>query len=155
MCIRDRCQCLCQCRIFVPICNRLYVKPACIFRCFLSRDVDWLVKAFVTYVRPIVEYASPVWNPTAKTLIAKIEAVQRRYIKRLPGYSCLTYGQRLERLNLQSLENRRLMADLPYSKNTMVLPLYIIVYHGTTMVYHSIPWCTMVYEKNTMVLPWY
>ena len=40
-------------------------RSGCIFRCFLSRDVDWLVKAFVTYVRPIVEYASPVWNPTA------------------------------------------------------------------------------------------
>ena len=87
-------------------------RSGCIFRCFLSRDVDWLVKAFVTYVRPIVEYASPVWNPMAKTLIAKIEAVQRRYTKRLPGYSCLTYGQRLKRLNLQSLENRRLPADL-------------------------------------------
>jgi len=35
----------------------------------------------------------------------------------------------------------------------MVLPLYIIVYHGSTMVYYGIPWCTMVYEKNTMVLP--
>jgi len=58
------------------IITRAHQRAGCIFRCFLSRDVDWFVKAFVTYVRPIVEYASPIWNPTAKTLIAKIEAVQ-------------------------------------------------------------------------------
>jgi len=42
------------------IVTRAHQRAGCIFRCFLSRDVDWLVKAFVTYVRPIVEYASPV-----------------------------------------------------------------------------------------------
>ena len=36
-----------------------------ILKCFLSRDRGILVKAFVTYVRPILEYCSPVWFPGA------------------------------------------------------------------------------------------
>ena len=42
-----------------------------------------------------------------------IEAVQRRYTKRLPGFGDLSYyTERLKRLNLLSLELRRLHADL-------------------------------------------
>jgi hypothetical protein len=35
-------------------------------------------QAYQTLVRPLVEYASTVWNPYTKTEINKIEAVQRR-----------------------------------------------------------------------------
>ena len=35
-------------------------------------------RAYFTYVRPILEYASPVWDPVSKELIRKIEMVQRR-----------------------------------------------------------------------------
>ena len=38
-------------------------QSALILRCFLSRDADNLKLAFCTYVRPIVEYASPIWSP--------------------------------------------------------------------------------------------
>jgi ribonuclease P/MRP protein subunit RPP40 len=34
-----------------------------ISKCFLSRDRNTLVHAFLTYVRPILEYASLVWSP--------------------------------------------------------------------------------------------
>ena len=91
---------------------RAHQRANCIYRCFLSKDVDWLIKAFTSYVRPLVEYASPIWNPTTVALIGKIERVQRKYTKRLPGFRSLTYGQRLAKINLQSLEYRRLVADL-------------------------------------------
>ena len=48
-------------------------------------DRSLLVKAFITYVRPIVEYNSPVWSPNALKDINRIEAVQRRFTKRIPG----------------------------------------------------------------------
>ena len=96
------------------IVSRAHQRANCIFRCFLSRDVEWLMRAFLTYVRPLVEYASPVWNPTAITLIDKLERVQRRFTKRLPGYGQLSYGQRLKQLNLRSLQYRRLVADLSF-----------------------------------------
>ena len=66
----------------------------------------------VYYVRPIVEYNSQVWSPSALKDINRIEAVQRRFTKRIPGMSGRSYHSRLKMLNLDSLELRRLRADL-------------------------------------------
>lgn len=81
-------------------------------RCFVSRDVPTLIKAFVIYVRPILEYASPVWSPHFLKDIKHIESVQRSFTKYLPGCYNLSYKQRLNHLGLESLELRRLHADL-------------------------------------------
>jgi len=52
-------------------------------RCFKSRDPHLRFRAFCVYVRPLLEYCSSVWCPVYKTDIVKIEAVQRRFTKRL------------------------------------------------------------------------
>jgi len=46
------------------------------------------------------------------TYIYNIERVQRSFTKRLPGFKSLSYTERLLRLNLESLESRRVKADL-------------------------------------------
>ena len=46
--------------------------------------------------------------------IEAIETVQRRCTKRLSGFCSLYYAERLKRLNLPSLELRRIHADLVY-----------------------------------------
>ena len=71
-----------------------------------------LMRAFKTYVRPILEYASCVWSPTYTAAIKLIESVQRKFTTRLPGYSHLDYASRLRRLKVESLELRRLHSDL-------------------------------------------
>ena len=71
-----------------------------------------LVKAFITYARPILEYNSPLWSPTLKKNIISIESVQRKFTKRISAMSGLSYHSRLKALNLESLELRRLRADL-------------------------------------------
>jgi len=53
-----------------------------ILKCFQTRDASILMKAFVTFVRPILEYASFVWNPHYKHEIDKVEAVQRKFTKK-------------------------------------------------------------------------
>jgi len=49
-------------------CNIIYAKANAraelIMRSFHCKYVDVLVKAFVTFVRPLVEYASPAWSPS-------------------------------------------------------------------------------------------
>jgi len=45
-------------------------------------------------------------------LIDKLESVQRRFTKRIPGFESLSYSDRLSLLDLESLELRRLRADL-------------------------------------------
>jgi len=44
--------------------------------------------------------------------IERIEKVQRRFTKRLHGFTCLSYDERLKQLNIYSLEHRRLYFDL-------------------------------------------
>jgi len=73
------------------------------------------VKAYVTYVRPLLEYAVCVWSPYQLDDIAKIESVQRRFTKRLPGLSNASYSDRLSILGLRSLQLRRLHQDLIYT----------------------------------------
>jgi hypothetical protein len=83
-----------------------------IIRCFISQNTESLVKAFKIYVRPLLEYCSTVWSPTTMKGINAIELVQRRFTKRLSGMKQLTYIQRLQQLKLDTLEVRRLRADL-------------------------------------------
>jgi len=64
------------------------------------------------YVRPLVEYNSVNWSPSLKYEIDLIERVQRRFTKRLPGMESLSYPARLDKLNLATLELRRLHIDL-------------------------------------------
>jgi len=57
-----------------------------ISKCFLSRDVNSLVKAFITYVRPRLEYCSVAWNLSLKKDIESLEKVQWRFTRSTASY---------------------------------------------------------------------
>jgi len=69
--------------------------------CFVSRNVNLLTRAFITYVRPLLEYNCVASSPHLKHDIELIEQVQRRFTNRLSGYS---YDERLKLLNIHSLQ---------------------------------------------------
>ena len=73
-----------------------------------------LLRAYLVYVRPLVESNSVVWSPCLKQDIDTLERVQRRFTKRLPGFNNSTYAERLSCLNLPTLELRRLHSDLTW-----------------------------------------
>ena len=53
---------------------------ACVCVCMQSHassGEDWCYKV---YVRPVVEYASAVWDSSSKTTINKIENIQRKAV---------------------------------------------------------------------------
>jgi len=54
---------------------------AIIGRCLFSASTETKMIAFNTIVRPVLEYTSQVWSPYIKTLIDKVETVQRRAVK--------------------------------------------------------------------------
>ena len=115
--------------------SKAHRRAKLILRTFISKDVNLLVHAFITYVRPLLEYNTVIWSPhtaidstSEMTYIVSsgalnsthsltrdidaIECVQRRFTKCLRGYNQYTYSERLSRLKLQSLELRRLVTDL-------------------------------------------
>jgi hypothetical protein len=67
---------------------------------------------YMQIVRNNLEYAVPVWSPYQKTLIDKIESVQERATKMLPGMKNKTYEERLKILKLPTLKYRRIRGDM-------------------------------------------
>ncbi len=83
-----------------------------LFKSFVSRECGLLRQAYVTYVRPLLEYACNVWSPYKLKHIRAIEKIQRNFTRRIPAMRDLSYAERLARLNLDSLEIRRVRSDL-------------------------------------------
>ena len=96
------------------IVTKASMRVGVLFRGFVCRDAAFLCKAYRTYIRPILEFNSVVWNPVLHKHIDQIENVQRKFTKRIPSLSNLPYLQRLHNLNLQTLELRRLIFDITY-----------------------------------------
>jgi hypothetical protein len=94
------------------IVSKARFRVSILFRGFISRDHSIMRRAFIAYIRPILEYNSVVWSPSLLYLIEVLESVQRSFSKRLPSLSSLTYAERLAVLNLETLELRRLRFDL-------------------------------------------
>jgi len=95
-------------RIIAKARSRCIIFP----KSFISRNNKLMLKFFTCYVRPILEYCSPVWFPTLLQDIDRIERVQRSFTKKILGCTFLPYFQRLVKLSLHSLRHRRLVTIL-------------------------------------------
>jgi ribonucleases P/MRP protein subunit RPP40 len=94
------------------VANKGFTRVNMLLRCFHSRDRDLQIRLFNAFVRPILEYGSPIWSPHLKQDITVIERVQKHFTKCLRGLSNLTYAERLSKLNQSSLQMRRIRTDL-------------------------------------------
>ena len=73
-----------------------------IYRCFVSKDRQSLIKAFTTYVRSLSS-TPVVYGRLAVLVIRNIEAVQKRFTKRLPGFDFFLITSGLPYLALKVL----------------------------------------------------
>ena len=94
------------------IVHKAHVRARLILRSFASLHPTVLLRAFSTYVRPLLEYCSSVWNPLTLGNIRKLESVQRQFTKRFNGLTSMSYSDRLGHLSIESLQLRRLRHDL-------------------------------------------
>ena len=99
------------------ICARARRQIHFLFRAFITRNQRALLKGYCTFVRPILEYCSPVWSPSYLGDLDKIEKVQKYFTRWLhfrisPWIQKPSYSVRLHNYNLDTLERRRLLADL-------------------------------------------
>ena len=81
-------------------------------RNFKYLDPVNLIKLYKALVRPHLEYGQSVWSPYLKKHKKMLENVQRRTTKLLPHLKYLSYDERLQYLDLPSLQFRRLRGDL-------------------------------------------
>jgi len=81
-------------------------------RTIIYKNMDVLLKLYKSLLRPRVEYCTPVWSPCYQKDKLLIERVQHRFTRTIFGFSKLPYCERLERLGLWSLEERRNRADI-------------------------------------------
>ena len=81
-------------------------------RQFKTRQPDTILKLYNALVRPHLEYAVQFWSPSQRNDIERLEKVQAKATKMIPSIRNINYERRLARLNLFSLEKRRLRGQL-------------------------------------------
>ena len=78
----------------------------------ICRSPEFMKTLFITHIRPIIDFCSPIWNTGYLTDIKSLESVQRRWTKHITGFENLSYHTRLKRLSLFSIWGRLHRADL-------------------------------------------
>ena len=79
---------------------------------FACLDKPMFLNLYLVLVRPHLEYCVQVWSPYKQKYIKLIERVQRRATKLVPELRELEYPERLRRLGLTTLEERRVRGDM-------------------------------------------
>ena len=79
---------------------------------FCYMDKDMFLSLYKALIRPLLEYCPQIWNPVLKRDVNKLEKVQRRATKIIPELKDLPYEERLTKLGLYPLSERRLRGDM-------------------------------------------
>ena len=110
--------------IFAGICRSTVWYQKAVVDCYmLSRlkrfgvPVGDLVSVYIGYVRPIVEYACPVWHGSINAhQTQQIERIQKRACRIILGSTYALYTDALALTGLQMLEERRLHLCTQFAK---------------------------------------
>ena len=78
----------------------------------VCRTKEFMLFLLTTHIRPMLEYSSCLWGTGYITDLRLLEKVQRRWTKQVEGLREASYADRLESLNLYSIQGRLLRADL-------------------------------------------
>ena len=89
---------------------------AWILRCVITRSSNVMLKLYTSLLRPHLEYCVQLWSPLPSHgnwgSILSIENVQRNFTRAIEGVGLLTYNDRLKKLGLTTLLERRARGDL-------------------------------------------
>ena len=80
-------------------------------KAFSTRNTAFLLHVFNLYIRPILDYVSPVWSSSDIAHCTASANMQRRYKRPIDGLRSMTYDQRLAELGLLCLAKHRHYLD--------------------------------------------
>jgi hypothetical protein len=81
-------------------------------KAFILRDDTLMLNMYKAMVRPHLEYAVQVWAPHLSKDIKKLESIQRRATKLMPSCRGLGYEDRLKKIGISTLKERRKRGDM-------------------------------------------
>ena len=82
---------------------------------FTSTHLEILKKLYLVYIRPKIEYNTPLWSPCSIKDINQLKSIQRKVTRKIfnrCNISYISYIDRLTNLNMKTLEYRRVEYDL-------------------------------------------
>lgn len=88
-------------------CDIVKSKISWILRTFHSRHQLPMITLWKSLVLCHWDYCSQLWSPSNVGNIQSLELLQKAFVNRIEGMSCLNYWEQLRALWLQSLERRR------------------------------------------------
>ena len=88
-------------------------------RYYMSSSQGTLLQLYLSFVRPIVEYAAPVWDPHYACHIQALEKVQKFALRMSAKLWDHDYDQLLLLFGLPTLESRRKILKLCYLAGTL------------------------------------
>ena len=83
-----------------------------ITRSFKYRDRHTFLSLYQQFVRPHLEFSTPVWSPWSILDIDVLEKVQSRAVNLVSGLNRGSYEEKLRELGMVTLEARRTKSDL-------------------------------------------
>ncbi len=98
-----------QCTKVVKSANRIL---GMINRSFVYKSSNTILTLYKSLVRPHLEYCVQAWCPHLRKDIDLLEKVQRRATRLIKELRGTSYEERLVKLGLTTLENRRLRGDM-------------------------------------------
>ena len=112
--------------------------------CYFVNDIKRKRTLYLTLIRSQFEHCSPIWRPFSKTMLNKLEGLQKRCVKwilseeYLKYNSYITYIQKCRQVNLLPLTKRFDLNDLIwfhkilYNLIPLKLPDYLSFFDGNS-----------------------
>ena len=76
------------------------------------RTANFMLRLFISHIRPTIDYCSTVWNTGYLGDIRLLESLQRRWTREIEGLGNQEYSTRLKSVGLYSVYGRLLRLDL-------------------------------------------
>ena len=107
----------------VTKCNRKFFMFAKLK--FFRASRDDLLRVWTSYLRPICEYAAPLWHSSITSAeSSKIERIQKRALRLILGSDYTCYIDALTILNIPSMHQRREDLCLKFAKSLLKSPKF-------------------------------